>query len=73
MTLNKLKPGMTVYRVRKAIGLSRFNCTWEVWDMHIKEIDAENERVLADGYDGERWHYKPEWSKWRIKHPEEKK
>ena len=70
MTLNKLKPGMTVYRVKKSIGLSKFNGKWETWPMDIKEVDEENERVLACGYCGEQWWYRNEWSKWRLKVPE---
>ena len=58
MVISKLKPGMTVYRVKKATGLSKFNGK-----------DEENERVLAYGYGGEMWHYKSEWSKWRLKPP----
>ena len=37
--------------------------------MYIKEVDEENERVLAYGSGGEMWHYKSEWSKWRLKPP----
>ena len=69
MVISKLKPGMTVYRVKKATGLSKFNGKWDVWYMYIKEVDEENERVLAYGYGGEMWHYKSEWSKWRLKPP----
>lgn len=70
MILRKLKPGMTVYRVKKSVGLSKFNGMCEIWEMSIKEIDEENERVLAYGYGGEQWWYKNEWSKWRLKRPE---
>lgn len=70
MVLKKLKPGMTVYRVKKSTGLSKFNGKWETWEMNIKEIDEENERILAYGYAGEQWWHKNEWSKWRLKQPE---
>lgn len=70
MVISKLKPGMIVYRVKKATGLSRFNGKWETWSMYIEEVDVENERVLASGYGGESWYYKSEWSKWRLKRPE---
>lgn len=70
MVLKKLKPGMTVYRVKKATGLSRFNGKWQTWSMYIKEVDEENESVLASGCGKEMWHYKSEWSKWRLNRPE---
>lgn len=69
MVLKKLKPGMTVYRVKKATGLSKFNGKWNIWNMNIKEINEESEQVLASGYGGERWYPKHEWSKWRLKRP----
>lgn len=71
MVLKKLKPGMIVYRVKSATGLSRFNGKWQTWSMYIKEIDEETEQVLASGYAGERWYPKHEWSKWRMKRPED--
>ena len=70
MVLKKLKPGMTVYRVKKATGLAIYNGKWQTWSMHIKEINEEKEEVLANGYGGERWYSKHEWSKWRLKRPE---
>lgn len=53
MVISKLKPGMKVYRVKKSTGLSKFNSKWETWEIYIKEVDVENERVLAYGYGGE--------------------
>ena len=67
MILKKLKPGMTVYRVKNTTGLSTFNGKWQTWTMCIKEIDEEKEAVLASGYGGEHWYAKQEWSKWRLK------
>lgn len=69
MVLKKLKSGMTVYRVKAATGLSKYNGKWETWSMNIKEINEEEELVLASGYAGERWYAKNEWSKWRMKRP----
>lgn len=60
---------MTVYRVKKAVGLATFNGKWQTWAMCIKEIDEEKEAVLANGYGGEHWYAKQEWSKWRLKKP----
>lgn len=71
MVLKKLQPGMIVYRVKLATGLSRFNGKWQIWNMYIKEINEETEQVLASGYAGERWYPKHEWSKWRMKRPED--
>ena len=72
MTLKKLKPGMTVYEVKRATGLYKFNSKWEWWYIDIKEIDEENERVLATRSGTvESWYYKPQWSKWRMNRPEE--
>lgn len=71
MVLKKLKPGMTVYRVKASTGLSKFNGKWQTWTMQIKEINEETEQVLASGYAGEHWYPKHEWSKWRLKRPED--
>lgn len=71
MILKKLKPGMTVYRVKKTTGLSIFNGKWQTWTMCIKEIDEEKEAVLANGYGGEHWYAKQEWYKWRLKKPDD--
>lgn len=60
---------MTVYKVKRATGFRTTDKIWDSWPMYIKEIDMGNERVLASGYGGEMWHYKPEWSKWRMKEP----
>lgn len=62
---------MIVYRVKPATGLSRFNGKWQIWNMYIKEINEKTEQVLASGYAGERWYPKHEWSKWRMKRPED--
>lgn len=69
MILKKLKPGMTVYKIKRATGLSSFNGKWQTWNMYIKEINEEKEEVLASGYGGEYWYPKQEWSKWRLKKP----
>lgn len=70
MVLSKLKPGMTVYSVKKSTGLSRFNGKWQVWPVVIKEVDEENNRVLAS-WNGNKadWYYQHTWSKWRMKIP----
>lgn len=71
MVLKKLKPGMKVYRVKRATGLNTFNGKWQTWVIYIKEISEEKEEVLASGYGGERWYPKHEWSKWRLRRPSE--
>ena len=72
MTLKKLKPGMTVYEVKRATWPAKVNWIWEWWDIKIKEVDEEKERVLASRSGAvEEWYYKPQWSKWRMNRPEE--
>lgn len=70
MVLKKLKVGMTVYNVRESKGLQRFNGRWLTYPVYIKEIDEENERVLAS-WNGNKdeWYSKYIWSKWRAKRP----
>ena len=69
MTVKKLKPGMKVDRVRRSSGLATFNGKWQTWSVYVKEIDEENERVLAQCVGPERWYDKREWSKWRLNIP----
>ena len=38
---------------------------------NLVEIDEEKEAVLANGYGGEHWYAKQEWSKWRLKKPDD--
>lgn len=72
MVLKKLKPGMTVWMVKPATGLSIFNGRWETWSINIIEIDVINEKVFAS-WNGNKpeWYYKHSWSKWRLKRPED--
>jgi hypothetical protein len=70
MILTKLKPGMTVYEVRQATGVQRFNGPHLVYPVIIREIDAENERIKANwNMNPAEWFHKNRWSKWRLKHP----
>ena len=70
MVLKKLKPGMTVYDVRKTTGLNRFNSKWSTWDVCIKEIDIEKGLVLASwNSNPPQWYGMHTWSKWRINRP----
>lgn len=70
MVLKKLKPGMTVYDVRKTTGLAAFNGEWSTWSVHIIEVDAENSRVYAS-WNGNKpeWYHERTWSRWRLKKP----
>lgn len=70
MVIKKLKPGMTVYRVEPAKGLSRLNYKWSTWQVNIIEVDIENEKVLATSNGIAQWYPKHIWSKWRLKRPE---
>lgn len=70
MVISKLKPGMTVYDVRKTTGLNRFNSKWEVYPVHIVEVDVEKNLVLASWNNNTpRWNNEKTWSKWRLKRP----
>jgi len=70
VVLKKLMPGMAVYSVRKATGLSMFNGKWEWWLVRIVKVDIENERVFAH-WNGNppQWYGRKTWSKWRLKRP----
>jgi len=68
----KIKPGMTLWDVRKATIYTVRRSKWDIWPVLVKEIDIENRRVLA------LWNYnEPEWmrerriTKYRANRPEE--
>lgn len=70
MTLDKLKPGMTVYEVqRQRMGNTSIR-TVVVYDVRIIEIDAERQHVLAS-WNGNpvRRYIRRQWSKWRLNEP----
>lgn len=71
MVINKLKPEMVVYDVKRATGRNIWNGKWRTWTVKIIEIDAENEKVYASWNSNKpEWYMKHIWSKWRIKRPE---
>jgi len=41
----KIKPGMTLYDVRKNTGMTRNK--WSVWPVFVDEVDEENRTVMA--------------------------
>lgn len=71
MVLDKLKPGMTVFEVKRTTGLDSFYGKWSIWPVYIKETDTVNRRVFAS-WNGNKanWHNEKRWSKWRLKRPE---
>lgn len=71
MVIKKLKPEMTVYDCRLTKGLQRFNSKWSTYNVYVKEVDIENNKVLAswNGNPAE-WYSERTWKKWRIKRPE---
>jgi len=70
MVIKKLKPDMVVYDVRRATGINTFQGKWSTWNVVVKDIDEENERVYASwNFNTPRWYHKKTWSKWRINRP----
>jgi len=71
MVLDKLKPGMAVFEVKRATGMDTFHGKWKIWPVYIKEIDTVNGKVFAS-WNGNNpdWHNERRWSKWRLKRPE---
>lgn len=72
MVLKKLKPGMTVYDVRKMSGLETFHGKWKSYTVSIIEINEENNMVLASWNSNKaKWYIERTWSKWRMNLPKE--
>lgn len=70
MVLRKLVPGMVVYDVKRVTGSATLDQKWSVWSVVIKDVDKENELVLASwNYNVPEWFRKKDWSKWRLKKP----
>lgn len=74
MIISKLKPGMTVYSVKRATGNAIFYCKWQTWSVYIKEVDIGGNRVLAS-WNGNKpeWYTEYTWKKWRMKRPENRR
>lgn len=70
MTIDKLKPGMTVYDVgRTTMGNTTLR-TVSVWPVQIVIVDHEKGVVEARwNYNPPRKYYRRSWSKWRAKEP----
>jgi hypothetical protein len=75
MKLEKLKPGMVIYDVRKRTGLSYFRGggDYEYWEVFIKQVDLEKREALVS-WNGNpaRWVSENQLSKYRLKKPEVK-
>lgn len=66
----KIKEGMTLYDVRKATGLQKFNSKFSIWPVHVKEVDSENRRVLASWNNNKNeWMSEQLITKYRAKKP----
>lgn len=72
MVIKKLKAGMTVYDVKKARGITRFNGKWQTWPVYIYTVNTEDNRVFASwNGNSPRWYSEIIWKKWRLKIPQE--
>lgn len=70
MKFEKLQPGMTVYDVGRTKMGNTTLTTVSVWQVHVREVDAERRRVLASwNGNAARHFYEREFSKWREKEP----
>lgn len=67
----KIKPGMTLYDVRRNRGLSRNK--WNSWSVYVIDVDNEKHSVLAS-WNGnkEEWMHEKRVCKFREKLPKEK-
>jgi hypothetical protein len=76
MKLEKLKPGMVIYDVRKRTGLARFRGggDYEHWPVFVKQVDLEKREALVS-WNGNpaRWVSERQLSKYRYSEPKEKK
>lgn len=70
MTLDKLKPGMIVYSVRRHRAGNTSRTTVGTYPVRITSIHEHSEKVYAciNG-NPERAYPKRDWSKWRLKQP----
>lgn len=70
MTIDKLKPGITVYDVgRSRMGNTTLR-TVTVWTVRIVSVDVATNKVTARwNHNAERTYYQRSWSKWRLKQP----
>jgi len=75
MKLEKLKPGMVIYDVRKRTGLSYFRGggAYDIWSVYVKEIDLEKREALVSwNSNPPTWVSEKQLSKYRLKKPEVK-
>lgn len=65
----KIKPGMMLYEVKKAKSIIS-NRKWNVWPVHVYEIDQEKRRVFASwNYNAPHWIPESVVTKYRAKIP----
>lgn len=70
MTIDKLKPGMTVYEVHSYKMGNTTRRSIGVWEVRIVSVDSEKGIVVAswNGNPASKY-FKSSWSKWRLKEP----
>lgn len=71
MTIDKLKPGMTVYSVRTHKMGNTSISSVGAYPVQIVSIDCEKQKVRARlNYNPPADYSRKQWSKWRLKKPE---
>jgi len=70
MTIDKLKPGMTVYDTHSYRMGNTTMRTLGVWNIRIVSVNVANQNVIAS-WNGNpaRIYFKRSWKKWRMKEP----
>jgi hypothetical protein len=43
----KIKPGMTLYDVRKSTGFNSYRNKWDTWEVDVIEVYEDERQVLA--------------------------
>ena len=46
-SINKIKPGQTLYDVKRNTGLAAFRSKWSVWPVLVVEVNIEEEWIIA--------------------------
>ena len=46
-SINKIKPGQTLYSVKRATGHAAFTQKWDVWPVDVDEVNVEEGYIIA--------------------------
>ena len=46
-SISKIKPGQTLYDVKRTTGLAAFRRKWEVWPVAVDEVNIEGGYIVA--------------------------